>query len=325
LNNLLGGDPEKMSASEKEARKNLVGTLIIGLAAGTGQNAATANAAAQIEMENNRLTADKIVEKYKKLSAAKSPDEIKKIIAFYKEKDAEQHQTDAYFLLKAPAMGPASADLKNEISALEVLASRPDCNASCKQDAQKSINEIKLILPSVIQIEYENSRQRQFAKDMSEPAAELLLLAEGGLIGLKDKFIGWLGRKATATEVVGVNTTLELKSLTQEQIIEINKKTSGGGVPLTGSVDTVLANMSYREGFENQAAAAIRDIAGSHLFQDGNKRTAQAVVELFAKENGVKIDSQALRAIIDEAGKGSLGNLSTVDAISQALKKAVKR
>ncbi|SFO06854.1 filamentous hemagglutinin, partial [Formivibrio citricus] len=61
LNNLLGGDPEKMSASEKEARKNLVGTLIIGLAAGTGQNAATANAAAQIEMENNALAVPIIV------------------------------------------------------------------------------------------------------------------------------------------------------------------------------------------------------------------------------------------------------------------------
>jgi hypothetical protein len=130
---------------------------------------------------------------------------------------------------------------------------------------------------------------------------------------------------ATAADAKGGTAILggELKPLTTNQIIEINQTTNGGGVPLTGSVDTVIANMSYREGFSDQAATVIRDIAGSHLFQDGNKRTAQAVVETFAQQNGIPIDSQALRQIIDEAGKGSLGNLSTVESISQALKSSV--
>jgi hypothetical protein len=133
-----------------------------------------------------------------------------------------------------------------------------------------------------------------------------------------------VGEIASSSAAKGGAAALgELKPLTAEQIIAINKTTGGGGVTLTGSVDTVLANMSYREGFSSQAATAIRDIAGSHLFQDGNKRTAQAVVEAFAKQNGIKVDSQALRTVIDEVGKGSLGKYSAVESIDYALKSTV--
>ena len=116
----------------------------------------------------------------------------------------------------------------------------------------------------------------------------------------------------------------KLKDLTVDQIIEINKRTSGGGIPLTGAVETVISNMTYREGFSAQAAIIIRDIAGSHLFQDGNKRTAQAVVEFFAENNGVSIRPDALREIIDEVGKGSLGKLSSTEAIEAAIKNILK-
>ncbi|MDW5415711.1 hemagglutinin repeat-containing protein [Iodobacter sp. CM08] len=47
---------DKMTASEKEKRKNLVGSIITGIVAATDGNAAAANNAAQIEMENNALT-----------------------------------------------------------------------------------------------------------------------------------------------------------------------------------------------------------------------------------------------------------------------------
>jgi len=39
-------------------------------------------------------------------------------------------------------------------------------------------------------------------------------------------------------------------------------------------ISTVIANASYREVGFNQAASVIRDIAGGHLFENGNKRTA---------------------------------------------------
>ncbi|WP_236425786.1 hemagglutinin repeat-containing protein, partial [Pseudomonas syringae] len=118
-------------------------------------------------------------------------------------------------------------------------------------------------------------------------------------------------------------STRELKPLTSEQIFDINKTTNGEGIELTGAVETVLTNMYYREGFSSQAATVVRDIAGSHLFKDGNKRTAQTAVEVFVKQNGVEINADALRNVIDEAGKGNLGTLSTVESIEQALNKSV--
>ena len=56
LNNLMGGDPGKMTATEKENRKNLVASLVTGIAAtaGTSNIAAAANAAA-MEAQNNAL------------------------------------------------------------------------------------------------------------------------------------------------------------------------------------------------------------------------------------------------------------------------------
>ena len=79
-------------------------------------------------------------------------------------------------------------------------------------------------------------------------------------------------------------------------------------------VSTVLANASWRDDAVEQAASVIRDIAGGHLFQNGNKRTAQAVVELL----GVKgISGNQLRQVIDEVAKG---NIKTVEDIATALR-----
>ncbi|NHQ85213.1 hypothetical protein HA050_03695 [Iodobacter sp. HSC-16F04] len=60
INNVLSEientNADKMKASEKEKRKNLVGSIITGIAVATDGNAAAANNAAQIEMENNFLS-----------------------------------------------------------------------------------------------------------------------------------------------------------------------------------------------------------------------------------------------------------------------------
>lgn len=54
MSNLLGS-VDGFSAQEKEARKNLVTGLVAGIAAASGADAALAQNAAQIEVENNQL------------------------------------------------------------------------------------------------------------------------------------------------------------------------------------------------------------------------------------------------------------------------------
>ncbi len=97
-----------------------------------------------------------------------------------------------------------------------------------------------------------------------------------------------------------------------DQITALNKQFSNGLTIPGKDVSTVLANASYREGGINQAASVIRDIAGGHLFQNGNKRTAQALVESF----NLGVDSKTLRGVIDQVGQGNLRN---VDDIAKAL------
>lgn len=88
---------------------------------------------------------------------------------------------------------------------------------------------------------------------------------------------------------------------------------------MTGSVDTVLANASRQSGFFNKSASVIRDIAGRHLFDNGNKRTAQSTIEILMQRNNVISgpDSGKIREVISRVGSGQL---SSVEEIAAALR-----
>jgi RHS repeat-associated protein len=93
----------------------------------------------------------------------------------------------------------------------------------------------------------------------------------------------------------------------------------GGEFLLSGSFDNTLLNASRYDSFWDKSAVIVRDIAGGHMYNNGNKRTAQAVVEqLMARNNIVSGPSSAgLRGVIDQVGKGQL---SSVEDISAALR-----
>jgi len=108
-----------------------------------------------------------------------------------------------------------------------------------------------------------------------------------------------------------------ISNLAAEDIIAINMKYSNGLAFSGKDVYTAIVNASYREGSLNQAASLIRDIAGGHLFENGNKRTAQELVETLFKQNGISVSSSKLRTIIDQVGSGTL---RSVEDISSALR-----
>ncbi|MFC7422148.1 HNH endonuclease [Iodobacter arcticus] len=76
INNVLSEientNADKMTASEKEKRKNLVGSIITGIVAATDGNAAAANNAAQIEMQNNWLSPSQQAQHKAELANAKN-------------------------------------------------------------------------------------------------------------------------------------------------------------------------------------------------------------------------------------------------------------
>jgi RHS repeat-associated protein len=101
------------------------------------------------------------------------------------------------------------------------------------------------------------------------------------------------------------------------ELTDLNRTFSNGFAYRDPSV--VLANASRYEGFNNKAASIIRDIAGGHLYENGNKRTAIAVIELLIQRNEIAstVPTGALAAVVDRAAKGEL---TSVDAIAAALR-----
>jgi hypothetical protein len=134
----------------------------------------------------------------------------------------------------------------------------------------------------------------------------------GAVIG-----IGVVATGAAGVEALAARAAMaEFQGLSASEIAAINKSV-GGSVALTGDAETVIANMARREDFVDKVATAIRDIAGRHLFNDGNKRTAQAVAEELSKKNGLGLSAERIRAVVDQVAQGTV---RAVEDISQALK-----
>ncbi|MCS3748619.1 hypothetical protein FHY18_004256 [Xanthomonas arboricola] len=100
------------------------------------------------------------------------------------------------------------------------------------------------------------------------------------------------------------------------EIASINS--SFGGSISYRDVDTALKNANNYDGFYNKTASIIRDIAGGHLFDNGNKRTAVEVVERLIARNQVDgPPNEVVRSVVRRIANGELKN---VDDISKALR-----
>ena len=107
------------------------------------------------------------------------------------------------------------------------------------------------------------------------------------------------------------------RGIAANEISDINRGL--GGTNAFRAVETALANASNREGFWNKTATIVRDIAGAHLFNDANKRTAQALAEELVRRNGVTtgVGREAMKSVIGQVARGELRE---VDVIAKALR-----
>jgi Pretoxin HINT domain len=93
----------------------------------------------------------------------------------------------------------------------------------------------------------------------------------------------------------------------------------GGEFLLNGSPGNMMINASRYTGFWEKVAVVIRDIAGSQMYNNGNKRTALAVAEMLMARNGVTggPTSADLSRVVYQVGKGQL---TSVEDIAAALR-----
>jgi hypothetical protein len=106
--------------------------------------------------------------------------------------------------------------------------------------------------------------------------------------------------------------------ISPEEIAAINRQ-FGGSTLITGHPSSALAAASRQQGFWSKAAAIVREIAGRHMFNDANKRTASAVVNELRRRNQVVtgVEGAELRRVINQV---ATGELRTIEEIARALR-----
>jgi prophage maintenance system killer protein len=77
-----------------------------------------------------------------------------------------------------------------------------------------------------------------------------------------------------------------LLGVRSDEIRQLNRR-FGGTTEMNSNMDTVFASANYAKSFWQKVAAVVRSIAGGHLFDNGNKRTAFEAVKLFKSRNQI--------------------------------------
>lgn len=77
-----------------------------------------------------------------------------------------------------------------------------------------------------------------------------------------------------------------LLGVTADELRTINRS-FGGARQMNSTVEAVFQSALYVPSFWEKVAIVVRSIAGGHLFDNGNKRTAFEAVKLFRKKNNV--------------------------------------
>jgi death-on-curing family protein len=80
--------------------------------------------------------------------------------------------------------------------------------------------------------------------------------------------------------------TVALLNVTAEELRAINRR-FGGTQQINSTIEAVFQSALYVSSFWEKVAIVVRSIAGGHLFDNGNKRTAFEAVKLFRKRNQV--------------------------------------
>ena len=82
----------------------------------------------------------------------------------------------------------------------------------------------------------------------------------------------------------------EVKTLSKEAIIEINKKFETGTMLNEGGLEYIVYKVANTRGIDQKAATLLIELARKHAFTDGNKRTAFESMLAFLKINGKELE-----------------------------------
>lgn len=103
-------------------------------------------------------------------------------------------------------------------------------------------------------------------------------------------------------------------------IIKINKRFTRGIITNKGSLDFALSSIKTKAWID-QVAYLVRAILLDHVFEDGNKRTAAAIIIAYYTEFEIGFDPQKItQVIINITSK----NINDINKIKRMIKDVVR-
>ncbi|MEW6063466.1 MAG: hypothetical protein AB1571_03820 [Nanoarchaeota archaeon] len=109
--------------------------------------------------------------------------------------------------------------------------------------------------------------------------------------------------------------------ITESGLVEINKKFDKGIISNRSSLNFALSSLNNTKDWIKQLSYLVRAILVDHIFQEGNKRTAAAVIIYFFEANKVAYDGYKIDKIIFEIAKK---NIKNIEGIRRKLKDAIR-
>ncbi|MDP4012436.1 MAG: Fic family protein [Candidatus Nanoarchaeia archaeon] len=109
--------------------------------------------------------------------------------------------------------------------------------------------------------------------------------------------------------------------ITKEGIIQLNKKFDNGTVVNGSSLSFALSSLKGTKDWFKQLAYLVRAIVVDHVFEEGNKRTASAIIIYFFEAHKVAYDPYKVDKIITEI---ILKNIVSVEQIRRKLKDVIR-
>lgn len=107
------------------------------------------------------------------------------------------------------------------------------------------------------------------------------------------------------------------KMIGVEDLVKINKQFDSGRIVNEGSLRFALSNSKYTKDWTKQLAYFVRAILIDHVFEEGNKRTASALMMAVLEEYKIAYDPEKVDSIIIEIIKK---NITSIDKIRRMIK-----
>lgn len=109
--------------------------------------------------------------------------------------------------------------------------------------------------------------------------------------------------------------------LSNKDIIEINKRFSTGHLMNNSSLDFAVKTNARSRNWLKSAAIFTRSILIDHVFEDGNKRTAAAVIMLLMDINKLQFNAEEIPKIIVKILKM---NTTSIREIGRCIKNGIR-